>query len=93
MPVFLTEDQWKTADEMEAVPRDASMLTTTCQNENKLNTCCGPVMRNALHGRLSSGALNEIDSDAWSKNKKMIRPKKKPFQCKFSHTHRKSVLE
>ena len=33
-------------------------------------------MRKMFHDRLSSGSLNYIDVDAWSKNKIMIHPKR-----------------
>ena len=68
---------------MEAVLYDASRTTTVCQNENNLNSCCGPVRRKMLHDGLSSNDLNIIDACAWNKNKMMTRPKIIPINTNF----------
>ena len=73
---FLTEEQWKTPVEMEAALHESSRLATSCQNENNLNTWCTPVMSNLLHGALSSGNLNLIDTDTLSTNKEMFHAKR-----------------
>ena len=67
--IFLTESEWRTVGEFEAILRDASRLTTFCQNEYKLNGACGPVMRNFLHDSLSSTTMKVINYDAWSSDK------------------------
>ena len=43
-PQFLTEDDWRTVSEFEAILRDTSRLTLVCQNEEKLNAAHGPVI-------------------------------------------------
>ena len=48
---FPTEDEWRTVTEFEGMLRETSRLTEICQNENKLNGACGPVMRKSLHDR------------------------------------------
>ena len=73
-PLFLIQDEWKTLAEMEAVLRYSSTLTTIFQNEKKMNSSCGPVVRNVIHDGLSSVPLNVIDADAWSKSKIMTHP-------------------
>ena len=40
----------------------------------KMNSSHGPTMRNTFHDRLSSGLLNVIGADTWSKNKTMMHP-------------------
>ena len=53
---FLTED-WRTAREFEGTLRETSRLTKICQNEEKLNGSCGPVMRKSLHDSLSRATM------------------------------------
>ena len=71
---FLTLDEWKSVLEFEAALREASRLTTTCQNEEKLNSACGPVIRGCKHDRLSSDAMMCADVDDWSAKKESMRP-------------------
>ena len=42
---FLTPDEWKSVLEFEAMLRETSRLTTIFQNEEKLNSAYGPVVR------------------------------------------------
>ena len=60
--------------EFEAVLRETSRLTTMCQNEEKLNSAYGPVMRGCLHDRLSSNTMMCMDVDNWSSRKNLIHP-------------------
>ena len=66
---FLSEDEWKATREFEGVLRETSRLTTTCQNEEKLNSACGPLMRKALHDSSSRDDMALIDIDDWSSKK------------------------
>ena len=74
MENFSSEEERKTTREFEGALRETSRLTTTCQNEEKLNSECGPVMRKALHDSLSRDAMSLIDFDDWSVNNEQIRP-------------------
>ena len=69
---FLSEDEWKATREFEGVLRETSRLTTTCQNEEKLNSACGPLMRKALHDSLSRDDMALIDIDDWSSKKYIL---------------------
>ena len=71
---FLTEDEWKTVGEFEAIIRDTSRLTSVFQNEEKLNGARGPVMRKSLHDSLSRGTMRVFNADHWSSNKDMMHP-------------------
>ena len=62
----MTEEQWKTAAELEATLHESSRQATIFQNENYMSDFYGPGMRKLLHDALSSGALIAIDADAWS---------------------------
>ena len=68
---FLTVGEWKSVLEFEAALRETSCLTTTCQNEEKLNSACGPVMRGHMHDHLSSDTMTCIDVDNWSAKKEL----------------------
>ena len=64
---FLMEEEWKAAAEIEAILCNTSRLTIICQNEEKLNSACGPAMRNTIHDGSSSESLEAIDVDNWRK--------------------------
>ena len=66
----MSEDGWKATREFEGALRETSSLTTICQNEEKLNSARGPVMRKALHDISSRDAMSLIDVDDWSSDKK-----------------------
>ena len=70
----MSEDEWKAIREFEGVLRESSRLTEICQNEEKLNSACGPVMRKALHDSSSRDAMSLIDVDDWSSNKEETHP-------------------
>ena len=70
----MSEDEWKAIREFEGVLRESSRLTAICQNEEKLNSACGPVMRKALHDSSSRDAMSLIDVDDWSSNKEETHP-------------------
>ena len=57
MTEFLTEDDWRTVREFESILRETSRLTKICQNEEKLNRACGPVMRKYLRDSLSRATM------------------------------------
>ena len=63
MPQFVVENDWKTVSEVEAILRDTSLLTLVCQNEEKLNGACRPVMQNYLHDSLSREAIRLINAN------------------------------
>ena len=67
---FLTEDGWKTVGEFEAILRDKSRVTLVCQNEEKLNGACEPVMQNYLHDSLSRATMLLINAEQWSSEKR-----------------------
>ena len=71
---FLTEDEWKLIRLFEATLRETSRLTTICQNEDKLNTTCRPVMRKASHDGLNRKTMTLIDVEDWSIHNLMMRP-------------------
>ena len=52
--------------------RETSRLTTVCQNEDKINSARGPVMREALCDRLSKDSVALTNVDQWSSNKKQM---------------------
>lgn len=64
MPVFWTEDQWKTATRMETVLHSTSKLATDYKNENDLNACCRTSIRKIIHHGISNCALNVIYADS-----------------------------
>ena len=59
---------------VEGMIREASRLTTNCQNEEKLNVACRPAMRKALHDSLPRDAMALIGVEDWSTNKERIHP-------------------
>ena len=65
---FLIEEEWKDTAEIDAVLYRASRLTTIFQNEEKLNSAHAHVMRNIIHDGSSSGSLEAINAETWSKN-------------------------
>ena len=73
-PQFLTEDEWKTEGEFEAILRDESQLTSVCQKEEKSNGAHGPVVRKSLHDRLCMVTMSTINTDQYSSDKDTIHP-------------------
>ena len=69
MEPFLLEDECNATNEDEGTLRETSRLTTMCQNEDKLNSARGPVMRKALQDSLSRDVVSLIDVDDWSSDK------------------------
>ena len=69
------KEEWKAAAKIEDVLYSTSRLTTICQHEQKLNTAHGPFMIKITNDYSSSGSLEEIDVDTWSKNKNLTHPK------------------
>ena len=63
MPHIFTEGEWKNVAELEEILRDKSLVTTVCQNEEKLNGAYGTVMRKSLHDSLSRGTMHVINAD------------------------------
>ena len=49
-------------------------MTTICQNEDKLNAACGPVMWKALHDGLTRKAMTLRDVKDWSAYELMTHP-------------------
>ena len=80
---FLTEEEWKHVMEFEAALRETSHLTTICQNEEKLNSACGPVMRGRTHDRLSSNTMMCMDVDNWS-SKNLLETEGRHFNNRLS---------
>ena len=60
--------------EFEGVLRETTPLTTVCQNEDKLNSACGPVLRKNLHDSLSIDFISLTNADQWSSNKMQTHP-------------------
>ena len=57
MPEFVTEEDWRTVREFEGNLHKKSRWTKVCQNEEKLNGVCGPVMRKYLCDILSRSTM------------------------------------
>ena len=71
---FLTGDDWMTVREFEGFLRETSRLTKICQNEEKLNGACGPVMRKYLHDGLLRATMLLINNEQWGSDEDMIHP-------------------
>ena len=71
---FLSEEEWKTTRDFKSVLRETSRLASICQNEEKLNSGHGPVMRKALHDILSRDTTSLIVIDDWNSNKERVHP-------------------
>jgi len=65
---FLTDDECKATREFEGVLRETSRLTSVNQNEGKLNSACGRVMRKNLHDSSSRDSIALTTVDQWSLN-------------------------
>ena len=71
---FLTDEDWMTVRDFEVMLRETSRLTKICQNEDKLNGACGPVIRNLLHDILCRGTMLLIDAEQWTSHKEITHP-------------------
>ena len=72
MSQFLTEDEWKTVGEFEAILRDTLRVIFVIQKEEKLNEACEPVMHKFLHDSSFRETMRMINADKWSSNKDMM---------------------
>ena len=70
----MTDEEWKTVGKFEAILRDTCRLTAICQNEERLNSVYGPIVRNYLYDSLSSRNMCIINTDLWVGNTAMIHP-------------------
>ena len=66
---FMTDDEWKATREFEGALRETSRLTTMCQNEDKLNSAHGPVMRKVLDDGLSCETMKVMITNDLISNK------------------------
>ena len=90
---FLTEEEWKTVGKFEAILRDASRSTTIFQNEERLNSTCGIVMRKPLHDSLPRGTMHVVNADMWSISKAMIHPTRSKINTNsFANTRKPYML-
>ena len=60
---FLTQEEWKSSGEFEAIINDASKMTKICQNEEKLNVACGPVIRKVLYYGFYCGNMKVLKTE------------------------------
>ena len=61
IPPLLTQEEWKSSGEFEAIIlSDTSKLTTIFQNEDKLNGAHGPILRKVLHDGFSCGTVKVV---------------------------------
>ena len=63
---FFTEDDWKTVMKFEGTLPETSRSNAICQNEDKLNSAWGPVMKKALHDSLSRDTMTLTGVELWS---------------------------
>ena len=70
--MFLADDDWKAISEFEAIFSDTSRLTLVCQNEEKLNGACRPVMWKSLHDSVPRETMELINARKWSSYKCMV---------------------
>ena len=73
-PPFLTQEEWNSSGEFEAILNCTSKLTIIFQNEEKLNGEWGPVIRKLLHDGLSFETMKLENADDWSSKKLMLHP-------------------
>ena len=76
LPQYLSEEDWKFAQEIEAVLMASKDLCTLSQNESHLNAAYGPVVRKNLHNTLSAPTMMVIDTNRWGRNVKAPRSSK-----------------
>ena len=73
LPQFLSEVDWKFANEAEAVLALSKDVSKFAQCEGLLNATFGPVMRKILHKRLSANKVMMIDVPNWRKTPRAPR--------------------
>ena len=70
---FLTHEDWDFCREVEGVLRLQKQLTTHSQNEKKLNSAYGPILKQRTRKGLTADHIELIDTPSWKKYKNAPR--------------------
>ena len=81
---FLTADEWKATMKFEGTLRETTRLATVYQNEDELNSACGPATHENLHGSSSSDSIDLMNADQWCSNKIQMHPTRSDTKVEYS---------
>ena len=95
IPVYLNNEDWEFAREVEGVLNISKDLVTLSQNEKKINSVYGPLFKRTIHQGYLAEAIQLIDIESWGKTTRAPRSPKKinAFSIRGRECRKRAMLE
>ena len=95
IPVYLNNEDWEFAREVEGVLNISKDLVTLSQNEKKINSVYGPLFKRTTHQGYLAEAIQLIDIESWGKTTRAPRSPKNvnAFSIRGRECRKRAMLE